>query len=306
MATGRAGPEELAPPSGRRASRSRRAALVHAVGAVRSTDPAIVESALTDLAGRRRWLRPFVFAAGTVAVVFDGVLLLLQNWRLTLLQLFPAVWIWAMTWNMKHHLISKPAISTGFAISAAVGVLVAAQAAYWCNATFAFTMAQGFTGNIRAAFREARGHWRLIGGLALLTGGAQAVIWLLVPRLSTEWLWVALIVLFVVQVYLFIAIPCWLLGVRKTGSRRERTTQSLTTGVLSGVASLPGFLLNRIGWLLLGSGLLGIMGGALLAIGAVLHVTASSSVRVVKLSLRLRPDGQATDRPINGPARRLG
>jgi hypothetical protein len=35
-------------------------------------------------------------------------------------------------------------------------------------------------------------------------------------------------------------------------------------------------------------------------------VTASSSVRVVKLSLRLRPDGHATDRPINGPARRLG
>jgi hypothetical protein len=79
------------------------------------------------------------------------------------------------------------------------------------------------------------------------------------------------------------------------------------TGVLSGVASMPGFLLNRIGWLLLGSGLLGIVGGALLAIGAVLHVTASSSVRVVKLSLRLRPDDQAaTDRPINGPAGRLG
>jgi hypothetical protein len=266
---------------------------VHAVAAVRSTDPAIVESALTDLAGRRRWLAPFVFAAGTVAVVFDGVLLLLQNWRLTLLQLFPAVWIWAMTWNMKHHLVSKPTISTSFAITAAVGVLVAAQAAYWCNATFAFTMAQGFTGNIRAAFREARGHWRLIGGLALLTGGVQAVIWLLVPRLSTDWLWVALIVMFVAQVYLFIAIPCWLLGVRKTGSLRERTTQSLTTGVLSGVASMPGFLLNRIGWLLLGSGFLGIVGGALLAIGAVLHVTASSSVRVVKLSLRLRPADQA-------------
>ena len=65
-------------------------------------------------------------------------------------------------------------------------------------------------------------------------------------------------------------------------------TRSATTGVLSGVASAPGFLLNRIGWLLLGTGTLGILGGALVAIGAVLHVTASSSVRVVKLSLRLR------------------
>ena len=56
---------------------------------------------------------------------------------------------------------------------------------------------------------------------------------------------------------------------------------------------MPGFLLNRIGWLLLGTGGLTILGGVLVAIGAVLHVTASSSVRVVKLSLRLRPDEHA-------------
>jgi hypothetical protein len=273
----------------RRRGRSRWQMLVAATAAVRSTDPATVESALQDLGGRRRWLAPLVYAAGTVAVVFDGVLLLLQNWRLTLLQLFPAVWIWVMTWNMKHHLVSKPTISTGLAIAAAVGVLLAAQVAYWCNATFAYTMAQSATGDVRAAFGEARPHWRLVGGLALLTGGVQAAIWVLMPRLSTAWLWLGLLAMFVVQVYLFIAIPCWLLGVRKTGSRRERTTQSVTTGVLSGVASMPGFLLNRIGWLLLGSGVVGIVGGVLLAIGAVLHVTASSSVRVVKLSLRLRP-----------------
>ena len=61
------------------------------------------------------------------------------------------------------------------------------------------------------------------------------------------------------------------------------------------MASTPGFLLNRLGWLLLGAGL-GIIGGALVAIGAVLHVTASSSVRVVKLSVRLRTDDSAAQR----------
>ena len=146
--------------------------------------PRSVESALKDLGGRRRWLAPLVYAAGTVAVVFDGVLVLLRNWRLTLLQLFPAVWIWVMTWNMKNHFASKPTFSTSDVIAIAVGVLLAAQVAYWCNATFAYTMAQGATGDIRAAFREARRHWRLIGGLALLTGGAQAAIWLLMPRLQ--------------------------------------------------------------------------------------------------------------------------
>ena len=34
-------------------------------------------------------------------------------------------------------------------------MLIGAQLAYWCNATFAFTMAQGATTDIRAAFREA-------------------------------------------------------------------------------------------------------------------------------------------------------
>ena len=216
--------------------------------------PRHVESALKDLGGRRRWLAPLVFAAGTVAVVFDGVLLLLRNWRLTLLQLFPAVWISVMAWNMKNHLLSKPTFSMSEVIPVAVGVLLAAQIAYWCNGTFAYTMAQDATGDIRAAFGEARRHWHLIGGLALLTGGAQAAIWLLMPHLTADWLWLALFVMFVVQIYLFVAIPCWLLGARKTGTRRERTTQSVTTGVLSGVASMPGFLLNRIGWLLLGSG----------------------------------------------------
>lgn len=273
---------------------SRWQALVRAAGAVRSTDAAQVETALKDLGGRRRWLTPLVYAAGTLAVVFDGVLVLLRNWRLTLLQFSPALWIWIMTWNMKHHFASKPTFSTNEVIAIAIGVLLAAQVAYWCNATFAYTMAQDGTGDISDAFADARRHWRLVGGLALLTGAAQACIWLLMPRLKTHWLWLALLLMFVVQIYLFIAIPCWLLGVRQTGSRRYRATRSATTGVLSGVATMPGFLLNRIGWLLLGSGALTILGGALVAIGAVLHVTASSSVRVVKLSVRLRPDGTAS------------
>ena len=172
---------------------SRWQALVRAAGAVRSTDAAQVETALKDLGGRRRWLTPLVYAAGTLAVVFDGVLVLLRNWRLTLLQLSPALWIWLMTWNMKHHFASKPTFSTNEVIPIAIGVLLAAQVAYWCNATFAYTMAQDGTGDISDAFADARRHWRVVGGLALLTGAAQACIWLLMPRLKTDWLWLALL-----------------------------------------------------------------------------------------------------------------
>ena len=92
MATERARTQRLG--AGRRRERwSRWQALAHAIAAVRSTDPATVESALKDLAGRRRWLAPLVYAAGTVAAVFDGVvLLLLRNWRLTLLSALSRGW----------------------------------------------------------------------------------------------------------------------------------------------------------------------------------------------------------------------
>jgi hypothetical protein len=270
-------------------------ALVRAAAAVRSTDPATVESALQDLAGRGRWLKPLAFAAATVAVVFDGVLLLLRHWQLTLLQLVPAIWVWTMSWNLRNHMLANPDVTTAVSVAIAVGVLVAAQLAYWCNATFGYTMVQGDTPDIRAAFAEARPHWRLVGGLALLTGAIQAAIALTIPHVQVRWLWVALLLMFIVQIYLFIAVPSWLLGMRKTGSRRDRTVQTLTTGVLSGVAATPGFLFNRIGLLLLGTSLFWI-GVVVVSIGAVLHVTASSSVRVVKLSLRLRPDQSASTR----------
>jgi len=266
-------------------------ALVNAVAAVRSTDPAAVEAALEGLSGRRRWLKPLAYAAGTVAVVFDGVLLLIRNWRLTLLQLTPAVWISVMTWNLKHHLLNGDDLPAQVSAGAAAVLLAVAQIAYWCNATFAYTMVQGPTTDIRAAFRQARPHWRMVGGLALLTGMAQAGIWLLLPHMRLSTFWIALLSIYVVQLYLFVAIPAWLLGVHASGPRRERTIQGATTGALSAVAATPGFLLNRIGLLLLGVGSLWIVGGVVLAIGAVLHVTASSSVRVVKMSLKLRPAG---------------
>jgi hypothetical protein len=267
---------------------SRWQTFVHAAAAVRSTDPGRVERAVSELSGRRRWLRPLVYAAGTIAIVFDGVRLLIQNWRLTLLQLAPAVWIWVMSWNLRTHALSNEKLSPDHVGLIAAGVIVLAQVTYWCNATFAYSLLQGTGSNIRSAFREARPHWRFIGGIALITGCLQAAIWLFLPDWNPTWFWIALLVMFIVQIYLFVAIPAWLIGVRKTGARRDRAIQSLTTGVLSGVAATPGFLLNRLGLLLVGIGPVGALGFAIVAIGAVLHATASSSVRVVKMSVRLR------------------
>jgi len=80
-----------------------------------------------------------------------------------------------------------------------------------------FALLQGTSTDLRAAFREARSHWRFVGGLALLTGGLQASVWLFLPDRRVPWFWIALPVIFGLPVYLFVAVPAWALGVRETG-----------------------------------------------------------------------------------------
>ena len=38
-------------------------------------------------------------------MLFDGVKLLLTNWRLTLIQVLPAMWIWAAMFDLKVHVL---------------------------------------------------------------------------------------------------------------------------------------------------------------------------------------------------------
>ena len=268
--------------------RGRWATLVATTEAIRGVHPSQVQDLVADLSGRSRWLAPLAYVAGTIALVFDGVVLLLRSWRLLLLQLASAVWIWGASWNLRTHLFSHkhPPLSKAWLIAA--GALVMTQIAYWCNATFAFTLTQGQPIRIRPAFASARTRWRPITLLALAFGSLQAIVWLVVPHLGLHWFWICLVAMFGVQIYMFIALPMWLLGVRKTGTRRDRSLRTVTTSAVSGIAAIPGFLLNRIGLLLMSVPNLWWVGFGILAISAVVHVAASSSARVVKVSVRLR------------------
>ena len=61
--------------------RRRWATIVAAIKAVRATDPDRVRELAAQFGGRSRWLTPLAYAAGTLAIVFDGVVLLLHEWR---------------------------------------------------------------------------------------------------------------------------------------------------------------------------------------------------------------------------------
>ena len=264
-------------------------ALVRAIDAVRSLEPERVHIEVRRLATRRRWLKPLAYAAGTVAIVFQGVALLLRDWRLLLLQIVPAAWIWLMTWNLRTHLFSKSDLPTAHRAELGVAVILISLLAYWCNAVFAYTVTQpGPRADVRLAFSQARERWRFVTGIALATGVLQAGVWSGLSRVSVRAFVIGLTVMLVVQIYMFIAVPMWLLGGEKPKeTRRDTITRTATTGVLSGVASAPGFLFNRLGLLLLGVGSVWWLGVILVSLGTVLHVTASSSVRVVKLTVRL-------------------
>jgi hypothetical protein len=71
--------------------------------AVRKGDDKEVQAMVVELSRQHRYLTPLAFAVGAVAMLFEGVKLLVTNWRLTLIQLLPAMWIWAAMIDLKAH-----------------------------------------------------------------------------------------------------------------------------------------------------------------------------------------------------------
>jgi hypothetical protein len=80
-----------------------RADITRFIRAVRDSDEAAVDDTVTRLSRSRRWLAPLTLAVGAFAMLFDGVRLVLTNWRLTLVQVLPAMWIWAAMYDLKLH-----------------------------------------------------------------------------------------------------------------------------------------------------------------------------------------------------------
>jgi hypothetical protein len=63
------------------------------VRAIQHDDDARIEEAILRLSQSRRIFAPLGFAVGAFVILFDGLRLLVTNWRLTLVQILPAMWI---------------------------------------------------------------------------------------------------------------------------------------------------------------------------------------------------------------------
>jgi len=261
------------------------------VAAVREADHDEIEQTLHDVSGSRRMLAPLGYVAGAFALLFDGLKLLALNWRLSVIEIIPAVWIWLTLWDLKAHFLHGREfyiVKGPLAFVTAGVVVLIATAAYGCNAIFAFAVSGPQPPRIRPAAAKAFVHRRLILGWGVAVGLAHAISTVFVARLGLIPFTVSLGAVFVVMSVTFISVPARLIGEEKPPKVPLKDTINRTAvgGAMSAVLTSPGLLLNRIGLLLFGIKALQIPAIILFSIGVALQAAATSSAKAVKLGSR--------------------
>jgi hypothetical protein len=85
----------------------------------------------------------------------------------------------------------------------------------------------------------------------------------------------------------YVTVPARLVGIKPTGSRRDKMAAAAVGGVLGALVCTPPYVIGRIGILMLGSHVLFPVGVVLLLVGLVLQAGATSAVKAIKMSAKL-------------------
>jgi hypothetical protein len=277
---------------------------------IRDYDDAMVEAAVVELSHRRRIFAPLALAVSGVAALFEGLRLLLTNWRLTLVQVLPAMWIWVAMLDLKVHVLHGRAFNPIYGpllIPVVAGVVALTAASFFLNAVFAFAIARPGPPKIRPAFAEARSHAGAVLAWGTGVGVLLAFSTVIVVRWGLWWFALSLSIVLGIMMVCYVAVPARLIGVRTTHSRRESLTAAAVGGALGAVVCTPPYLLGRLGILMLGSHTLFLLGVVFLAVGGVLQAGTVGAVKAVKVSAKLvtaqRPDDEAAQEPSPGAPR---
>jgi hypothetical protein len=273
---------------------SRRAAVVslieRLITAIRTGDEAMVERTVLALSQRSRWLAPLALLVGAFAMLFQGVKLLFTNWRLTLVQILPAMWIWAAMLDLKahalhgkeFHLLRGPLL---WLVLLVIAGLTAGS--YFLNAVFAFAISKPGAPEIRPAFTEAKGHIRTILVWGLVVGLPLGFATMVVDRWGKFWFSLTLSVVVAVMMITYVAVPARFIGMKSERSTRDKLTASAVGGAVGAVVCTPPFALGRLAILLLGSHTFRYLAIVLLVVAVVLQTGATSSVKAIKMSAKL-------------------
>src|SRR6516165_9379170 len=197
--------------------------------AINENDEAAVEDAVVALSQSRRIFAPLVFVLGAFVMLFQGLKMVFSNWKLTLIQVLPAMWIWLALLDLKAHTYKGKSFHSWH--GAVVLVLVLAitlvtAACFYLNAVFAFAISQPGQPSIRPAFGLARRHLHVILGVGLVVG---------------------------VMMLTYVAVPARIVGIKPAGTRRDKLAASAIGGTMGALVCTPAYVIGRIGILLLGS-----------------------------------------------------
>ncbi len=300
-------PEGVEEPSetGRRTRRATVVLLVkRLVDAIRDGDESMVEQAILGLSQRSRWLAPLALVVGAFAMLFQGVKLLVTNWRLTLVQILPAMWIWLAMLDIKLHVLHGKQfhiIRGPLLLLAVIGVAAITAASFFLNAVFAFAISKPGKPEIRPAFSQARGHLWVIVSYGFVVGLGLGFAALVTQRWGLFWYGLALSAVVAVMMVAYVAVPSRLVGIKSDRSRRDKLTAAAVGGAIGATVCSPPFAMGRLAILMLGVHYLRIPAIILLAMAVVLQTGATTATKAVKFSAKLIATPVTEDTAPDGP-----
>ena len=265
-----------------------------------------MEEAVLRLSRSRPWLAPLALAVGALTILFEGLRLLFINWRLTLIQVLPVMWIWVAMLDLKAHVLHGQSFYAirGLVVIPAIAAIAAITAAsFFLNAVFAFAITQPGAPLIRPAFAQARSHLAVVLGWGAAVGTVLGLSMVVFTRWRTLWFALSLSIVIGVMMVCYVAIPARLIGVKPALSKRDKVAATAVSAAVGAVVCTPPYLLGRIGLLMLESHVLFIPGIIVFAVGLMLDAGATSAVKAVKMSAKFLPGHQPADRrpPPAGP-----
>lgn len=300
-ASGKATPSAPAPDTGPASPTSRPAASRRArlgagirrlVDAIDRSDDDEVERAVLHLSRRSRWLAPLALIVGAFMMLFQGLKLLLTNWRLTLVQIVPAMWIWLAMLDLKIHVLRGRQFNVlrgPVLVPLFLAVMALTAASFYLNGVFAFAVSKPGKPEIRPAFADANRHLGVISAWGLSIGFALAFSTLVVARWGYWSFAVSLGVVVGIMMLCYLTVPARMVGITKTSTTRSKDMlmSTVLAGVIGAVVCSPPYLLGRLGILMLGWRYLFWFGVAFIVVGVTLQTGVTSAVKAVKFSAKL-------------------
>ncbi len=269
------------------------------VRAIQANDEASIEQAILRLSGSHRLLAPLAFAVSAFVLLFDGLRLILSNWRLMLVQILPAMWIWLAMFDLKAHVLRRRELNVirgPILIPIGLAIVGLTVVSFLLNAVFAYAITQPGGPAIKPAVARVRSRLAPIVASGAIVGLALAFGTTVVPRWGRPWFGLVLGVVVGVMMVSYVAVPARLIGDKPTRSRRDKLSTSVVGGALGVTVCTPPYLLGRLGLLMLGSKVLLIPGVVLIAIGVTLQAGATGAVRAIKMSASLTGGRSAQDK----------